>query len=137
MEDISRIDKQLSRFDERLRVTELKLEKNNTLTEQNTIVLEKVNDTMSEVQKTMVAISCELKENKESNNALKENVNVLSGKFFQLEEKVGDKMESIDNKSKIDTSVLIRDIILKFSIGGGSLGIILYFLYAIFGNKIG
>lgn len=129
MEEIVRLDKQMNRFDERLRQTEVRLERNNTLTEASNIAMEKMSNTMDSVKTTMCQLSNQIEQSNRIGEVLSKNVDSLGCRLVGLEgqvnekiEAVSERIEKIDDKTKVDFAEFIKENLLKFLISGGIIG---------------
>lgn len=122
-------------------ITNMKIElnKNSLLTSQVVNSNEKLSDTMIAVQNTMVEITQSLKDSNKISSELTQTVSNLNKKVDDQNTKIDDrfrdfddKIEQIDNKSKVDIVELqtekAKDGIVKYIIGGGSVGAIIFII---------
>lgn len=116
-EKYDRIEGQLDDMDKRIRKVEIAMASYQEVTKRNTEVLEKFSDTLDSVKETMIDISYDTKQNTNVTNKLTQEVGILN-----------DKVDSIDDKAKIDTSLFWKGNI-RVLIDGGGIVAIVAFLY--------
>ena len=123
-EDIQRQDKRINYLDGRVRDVELDLAVNKETTLRLTEVIEKFSDTLTDVSKTMNELSLNARQ---SNNTMKslaekiDNTNIEMGKL-------NNKIEEVDNKTKIDVATTIRKWAISFITSGGIIGMFIYLI---------
>lgn len=103
----------------------ISLEKNNVLTQQNAESNEKLNDTLGSMKDAMVELSTGISLQNRNSEAMVSQLESMGARIGDVESKVDskfkevhDKIEQIDNKTKIDTSIVVKDWILKMLAGG-------------------
>lgn len=107
-EKYDRIEGRLDDMDERLREVEINAASYQEITNRNTEVLEKFNDTMVSMKDTMIDISYSTKKNTEVTNKLTQEVGALN-----------DKVDKVDDKGKLDTTLFLKDNWRGWIEGGG------------------
>lgn len=116
-EKYDRIEGRLHDMDNRIRKVEIEMASYREVTNRNTEVLEKFSDTLDSVKETMIDISYNTKQNTDVIDKLTGEVGVLNN-----------KVDSIDDKAKIDTSLFWKGNI-RVLIDGGGIVAIVAFLY--------
>lgn len=100
----------------------IQLERNNVLTEQNVESNKKLSETMGIVKDTMISMGSSIELNNENSKKLADSIEQMSNRFDGKFKDVDERMNQINNKGMIDTTILYKEWLVKLILGGGALG---------------
>lgn len=151
MEDINKLESKINKLEydriakleEKVGSLQVNLERNTVLAENSietqktmTQAVSKMAETMDTVKLTMCQLSGQIEQSNKISETLANNVDSLSNRMGSLEvkvdskiEEVTEKVDKIDDKGKIDTAVVIKDMIARLIFGGGCIGAVFYLIY--------
>lgn len=122
VEDIEYKDIKELRYD--ISTIKIQLERNNVLTEQNVESNKELSETMGIVKDTMISMGSSIELNNENSKKLADSIEQMSNRFDGKFKDVDERMNQINNKGMIDTTILTKDWIVKLLIGGGLIAFI-------------
>lgn len=100
----------------------IQLERNNVLTEQNVESNKKLSETMGIVKDTMISMGSSIELNNENSKKLADSIEQMSNRFDGKFKDVDERMNQINNKGMIDTTILYKEWLVKLILGGSALG---------------
>ena len=120
VEDIEYKDIKELRHD--ISTIKIQLERNNVLTEQNVESNKKLSETMGIVKDTMISMGSSIELNNENSKKLADSIEQMSNRFDGKFKDVDERMNQINNKGMIDTTILYKEWLVKLILGGSALG---------------
>ena len=128
--------KEIKPIKEEITSIKVNLAENSLLTKQNIEQNKNLSETMSILKETLLEICTSIKLTNKDTKSLADNVKILSSQVVTLDDKVDQKFDEIDkkvqcvdDKSKIDTSTIIKDFVRNWLGVGMGLGAIIYFIF--------
>lgn len=94
--------KQIASLEKEVTDIKIELSNNSLLTQQSIETSKRLSDTMENVREAMIKISESVATTNKLSTDLAQNMNDLSDKVNKLDEKVEDRIDNIENKSKLD-----------------------------------